>query len=258
MISVRDVSHAYNGDELILKGITFDIEANEKVVLLGTNGCGKSTLLKILNGLISPRTGRFDYGGEPVTPAKLKDSAFNRRFRSEVVLLFQNPDAMLFNPTVFDEIAFGLRQLGIDSVDERVNRWAAEFDLTRYLDRAPFQLSRGEKQKVCLASLLAIEPKVLLLDEPTANLDPRSTGWLVDYLHNIEMTTVITTHNLGMASELCDRTMVLSESHELIYDGRIDDLLGDTDKLIAANLVHVHKHKHGDVEHRHYHIHDWE
>lgn len=258
MISVEGVSHAYNGDEFVLKGLTFDIQAREKVVLLGTNGCGKSTLLKILNGLVAPREGSFSYKDETVTPALLKDSSFNRRFRREVVLLFQNPDAMLFNPTVYDEIAFGLRQLGIDTIDERVKHWAAEFDLTRYLDRVPFQLSRGEKQKVCLASLLAIEPECLLLDEPTANLDPRSTGWLVDYLQEVEMTTLVTTHNLGMASELAERTLVLSEAHELIYDGKIDDLLGDTEKLIAANLVHVHKHKHGDVEHRHYHIHDWE
>ncbi len=258
MISVEGLGHAYNGDELILKGVTFAVEPGEKVVLLGTNGCGKSSLLKILNGLISPREGRFNYKDEIITPALLKDASFNRRFRREVVLLFQNPDAMLFNPTVFDEIAFGLRQLGIDSVDDRVKYWADQFDLTRYLDRVPFQLSRGEKQKVCLASLLAIEPEFLLLDEPTANLDPRSTGWLVDYLQDIEMTTLVTTHNLGIASELGDRTLVLSETHELIYDGKIDDLLGDTDKLIAANLVHVHKHKHGDVEHRHYHTHDWE
>ncbi len=258
MISATGLSHAYNGGELILKKVTFNIQPGEKVVLLGTNGCGKSSLLKILNGLISPREGHFTYKDEPVTPALLKNSSFNRHFRSEVVLLFQSPDAMLFNPTVYDEIAFGLRQIGVESIDERVKHWADRFNLTRYLDRVPFQLSRGEKQKVCLASLLAIEPEVLLLDEPTANLDPRSTGWLVDYLQDVEITTLVTTHNLGIAAELGDRTLVLSENHELIYDGKIDELLGDTDKLIAANLVHVHKHKHGDVEHRHYHTHDWE
>ena len=115
--------------------------------------------------------------------------------------------------------------------------------------------SGGEKQKVCLAALLALEPQVLLLDEPTANLDPRSTGWLVDFLQDLSVTSVATTHNLSLAGELGDRVLVLSEAHELIFDGQMRDLLGDEDKLLAANLVHSHRR--GGSGERRLHPHDW-
>jgi cobalt/nickel transport system ATP-binding protein len=258
MIEVKDLRHEYETGGPVLDGVSFAIGKGEKVVLLGTNGCGKTTLLKILDGLVPPRGGEYLYKGRIVDTAALRDKAFCRGFRKEVVLLFQNPDAMIFNPTVRDEIAFGLRQLRRDGIEELVQRWAEEFGLARHLDRPPFELSRGEKQKLCLAALLAIEPEVLLLDEPAANLDPRTTGWLVDYLQSVKATTLVTTHNLSLAGELGERTIVLSENHRLIYDGPIGPLLGDTEKLIDANLVHVHKHRHDGVEHRHYHTHDWE
>jgi cobalt/nickel transport system ATP-binding protein len=105
---------------------------------------------------------------------------------------------------------------------------------------------------------MALEPRVLLLDEPTASLDPRSTGWLVDLLQDLEQTLLVTTHNLSMAGELGDRTLVLSEDHRIIYDGSVAELVGDKERLIEANLVHVHRHRHGDVEHRHYHTHEWD
>jgi cobalt/nickel transport system ATP-binding protein len=124
-----------------------------------------------------------------------------------------------------------------------------------HLKRPPFQLSGGEKQKVCLAALLALEPQVLLLDEPTANLDPRSTGWLVDFLQDLSVTSVATTHNLSLAGELGDRVLVLSEAHRLIFDGRMEDLLGDEEKLLAANLVHSHRH--GRPRDKRLHLHDW-
>ncbi len=257
MIKIEGVSHSYDG-ERVLKNLSFEIESGEKVVLLGVNGSGKTSLLKILNGLIFPSTGRYHYKTHRITRSLLKQKDLNRLFRSEVVFLFQNPEAMIFNPTVYDEIAFGLRQLGTNDVDSRVRYWADLLGISRYLDRPPFHLSNGEKQKVCLASLLIIQPEVLLLDEPTANLDPRSTGWLVDFLHDLDITVLTTTHNLSLAAELGERTIVLSETHELIYDGGIDSLLGDRDKLMEANLLHFHRHKHGKLEHGHFHTHDWE
>jgi cobalt/nickel transport system ATP-binding protein len=258
MLKVEAVTHAYNGGEPVLQDVGFVVATGDKVVLLGANGSGKSTLLKILNGLVTPNQGRCIYKGTELTKSALRAPAFAKTFRREVALLFQNPDAMIFNPTVFDEIAFGPRQLGAEDIDGVVARWAGLFGVSRHLRRAPFELSRGEKQKVCLAALLAVEPELLLLDEPTANLDPRSTGWLVDFLLDLEVTTVVTTHNLSLAAELGDRTLVLSEAHRLIYDGEMKTLLADTDKLVEANLVHVHRHKHDGVEHRHFHAHDWD
>jgi cobalt/nickel transport system ATP-binding protein len=257
MLEAEQIGFRYPGTEPVLKGVSFRVGKGEKVVLMGANGCGKTTLLQILNGLIFPQEGSLRYDGLPVTDRRLRDRGFGRRFRKEVVLLFQHPEAMLFNPTVYDEIAYGPRQIGANDLDGRVRHWAAQLGVDRYLQRPPFQLSGGEKQKVCLASLLALEPEVLLLDEPTANLDPRSTGWLIDFLQDLSVTTVSTTHNLSLAGELGRRTLVLSEEHELIFDGEIGDLLGDEEKLTAANLVHAHRHRHGRSQHRHFHAHDW-
>jgi cobalt/nickel transport system ATP-binding protein len=257
MLEVIGVGYRYGAVE-VLRDISFAIRPGEKVVLLGCNGSGKSTLLKILNGLIAPGSGRFLYQTEEITPIRLKSPHLHRRFRGEVALLFQNPDAMLFNPSVFDEIAFGPRQMGLDDVAQRVRHWADQVGVGAHLQRPPFTLSGGEKQKVCLAALLALEPKVLLLDEPTAALDPRSTGWLVDFLGGLDITTVTTTHNLSLAPELGKRGLVLGEDHSLIHDGPIQALLADMDKLAAANLVHTHRHRHGNIEHRHTHVHDWQ
>jgi len=255
MIEVERVTYRYGENVSALEDVTFTVPEKEKVVLLGANGCGKTTLLRILNGLVFPVEGVCRYRGQPVTRRRMRDKVWSRGFRKEVVLLFQHPEAMLFNPTVYDEIAYGLRQLGGDNVDTRVRHWANELGVERHLERPPFQLSGGEKQKVCLAALLALEPKLLLLDEPTANLDPRSSGWLVDFLQDLAVTIVTTTHNLGLAGELGDRVLVLSEDHRLVYDGPIGELLQDERTLLAANLVHTHRHGRGPSLHPH--THDW-
>ncbi len=257
VLEVVDISHRYGPTE-VLRDIGFLVQPGEKTVLLGCNGSGKSTLLKILNGLIAPTAGRYLYHDEEVTPARLKAPALQRRFRREVALLFQNPDAMLFNPTVHDEIAFGPRQLNLPDADQRARHWARVVGVERHLDRPPFGLSGGEKQKVALAALLAIEPQLLLLDEPAAALDPRSTGWLVDFLADLPITVLTSTHNLSLAPELGARALVLSEDHRLLYDGPIEPFLADIEKLRAANLVHSHRHRHGELEHRHFHAHDWQ
>jgi len=258
MLQAIEIGYRHPDGPAILSGVDFQLGRGEKAVLLGANGTGKSTLLKVLNGLLPPTTGTVRYDGHPVERATLRDPVFHRRFRREVVLLFQNPDTMLFNPTVFDEIAFGPRQLGIEACEERVLHWADALRLTPLLKRAPFGLSGGEKQRVCLAALLVLDPRVLLLDEPTANMDPRSTGWLIDFLAELDQTTLVTTHNLSLAGELGSRCLVLGEDHRLIFDGAIREFLDDRDKLIAANLVHSHRHRHGGEVHAHYHIHDWD
>ena len=258
MISVDAISFHYPDGGPVLDRVSFEISAGEKVVLLGVNGSGKTTLLRTLDGLLFPQRGRYTFQGKEVNAAALRDRRFSRGFRQSVVLLFQNPDTMIFNPTVYDEIAFGLRQAGVDDVDGRVRHWAKVFGLVPQLDQMPFQLSGGEKQKVCLAALLALEPSVLLLDEPIANLDPMSTGWLVDFIQDLELTAIMTLHSLGLAAELGTRALVLSHEHRLIYDGDLAEFLADQDRLIEARLVHTHRHTHGELVHQHYHTHDWE
>lgn len=259
MIVLDHLSHAFD-DRPTLRDVSCAIAAGEKVVLLGSNGCGKSTLLKILAGLLPPAAGSVRYEDHPVSPAALRSGEFRRRFRREVGLLFQNPDSMLFNTTVHEEIAFGPRRHGLPDADDRARHWAREVGVDRLLDKAPWTLSAGQKQLVCLAALLVLEPRLLLLDEPTSSLDPRSTGWLVDFLQDLPQTLVVATHNLSLAGELGRRCLVLGEDHGLLYDGDVLALRTDSDVLLRANLVHTHRHRHqrGDVEHRHYHTHDWD
>lgn len=256
MIAIERLHHAYGGVPT-LAGLDCHVAQGEKIVLLGCNGSGKSTLLKILTGLLEPTSGRVFYEGDRVSPSVLRDKEFRRRFRREVGLLFQNPEAMLFNPTVRDEIAFGPRQHELADAEDRAGHWAARVGVDGLLDRTPYTLSAGQKQLVCLAALLALEPRLLLLDEPTAALDPRSTGWLVDFLQDLPQTLVAATHNLSLATELGERCLVLGEDHTLLHDGDVAGLREDAEVLRRANLVHTHRHRHGDTEHRHYHNHDW-
>jgi len=248
------------GDRSVLRDLSFSVAPGERVVLLGVNGCGKTTLLKALDGLVFPSAGSIGYAGVPLEPRRLDEPAFRRRFRGEVGLLFQNVDAMLFNPTVADEIAFGPRQLGLPDVEGRVARWAAAFEVGPFLDRPPFDLSGGEKKRVALAAVLAIDPKVLLLDEPTANLDPASSARLVDLLAGLAGVTVVaSTQNLSVAEELGSRALLLAPGRPgLLYDGPSAALVADERLLVESGLAHRHAHRHGGSEHDHFHVHDAE
>lgn len=258
MIELRNLAYRWPDERPVFAGLNLSIEAGEKVVLLGANGCGKSTLLKILNGLLFGAEGEFHFGGEVVARERLRERDFARAFRRDNALLFQHPEAMLFNPTVREEIAYGPRQLGLPDADARVERWAAELRLTPLLDKAPFLLSGGEKQKVALACVLALEPRVLLLDEPGASLDPATIGWLVDTVIRSNQTVIVSTHNLSMASELGKRCVIFGEDGSILFDGPMRRALADLSLLQRANLAHRHKHYHDGVEHAHTHVHDWE
>jgi cobalt/nickel transport system ATP-binding protein len=236
MMTLENVSAAYQGVPA-LQEITLRIDRGERVVLLGPNGSGKSTLLRVLNALVWPEHGAYRYEGELINRATMKASSLNRRFRNDVVYLFQSPDVMLFNPTVYDEIAFGIRQFGLDDEADRVHQWAERLAISHLLSRPPFRLSGGEKQKVCLAALLAIEPMVLLLDEPTASLDPPNVGWLARFLQRLPVTTVTATHQLDVAKDLGARALLLDGEHRLIFDGPAQELLKDRDTLARANLA---------------------
>jgi len=257
LIRTEGLGHAYDGRPAV-RDLDLTVAAGERVVLLGSNGSGKSTLLKLLDGLLVPDRGRVLYDGRVLDRAALRDREFHRRFRREVALLFQEPEAMLFHPTVADELKFGPRQLELDDPAGRARQWAERTGVGHLWDRCPVDLSRGEKQRVALTALLVLEPRVLLLDEPTAALDPRSTGWLVDFLQDLPATTITATHNLSLAPELGERVVVLGEDHTLLHDGPVAGLAGDLDLLRRANLVHRHRHRHGGHEHSHDHVHDWD
>lgn len=248
------------GGRPVLKDLAFTVAPGERLVLLGVNGTGKTTVLKLLDGLAHPDTGRITYDGVELTAKALDEPAFRRRFRGDVGFLFQNVDAMLFNPTVADEIAFGPRQLGLADVDGRVERWAKTFQVEAFLERPPFELSGGEKKRVALAALLACDPRVLLLDEPTANLDPAAGARLVEFLQSrSELTVITSTHNLSVAEELGARAILLAPGRAgALYDGPTANLVRNGALLVASGLAHLHRHRHGEGQHAHFHVHDAE
>ena len=259
ILEIRAASLEIDG-RAVLRDLSFSVEEGERVVVLGVNGCGKTTLLKLLDGLVFATGGEIRYGGSPVHARALDDAAFRRRFRGEVAFLFQNVDAMLFNPTVADEIAFGPRQLGLADVEGRVDRWARTLGVTSLLARPPFDLSGGEKKRVALAALLACDPRVLLLDEATANLDPAWAGRLVDLLAvRRDLTVVSATHNLSVAEEMGKRALLLPPGGGgLLFDGPTAGLMRDPLLLVRSGLAHRHVHTHDGTDHAHFHVHDVE
>lgn len=258
MIELRHVSYAWPDEPRLLNDISFSIAAGERVVLLGANGCGKSTLLTLMNGLIEPTTGEVRWQGQTLTRRHLREGGHSRSFRKACVMLFQHPEAMLFNPTVREELAYGPRQLGVSDVEARIAHWSRELKLEPLLDKAPFLLSGGQKQKVALASLLTLDPALLLLDEPSASLDPATVGWLIDTLLHARKTLVVATHNLSLAAELGERCIVLTRDGGIAFDGPIRSALADLPLLEEVGLAHRHTHLHDGVEHVHVHVHDWQ
>jgi cobalt/nickel transport system ATP-binding protein len=258
LISVEGVSFTYLDRFPALKGVSLQVAEGERVAVLGANGCGKSTLLKILAGLVFPDTGSYRLDGEEVNERKLEDEGFSRGFRSRVGFVFQNADAQVFSPTVREEIAFGPLQLGLErtEVEARTREVARMLEIEALLERAPYQLSAGQKKRVAIASVLVMNPELLLLDEPVAGLDPRSRQWLVELLyelHEAGKTIVLATHELAELDRTCERCLVFSEEHRLVAEGAPGEILGDNDLLLRVNLVHVHAHRHGATFHTHPH-----
>ncbi len=235
MFEARNVTFKRE-EKVVFSGLNLHIKEGEKVVLLGVNGSGKSTLLKLLNGLVFPQSGELFFNDISLTKKALKEKQTNEYFRKSVGLVFQNIDAMLFNPTVYDEIAFGPRQLGFDDVDARVRNYAELFGLTPHLQSVPFKLSGGQKQKIALACVMALSPKVLLLDEPTSALDPAGTAKFLEMIAALDITTVTATHNLAIAPRLGERVVILDENGSVVYDGTSQNAY-EIDLLKRAGLI---------------------
>jgi cobalt/nickel transport system ATP-binding protein len=255
----RDLHYAYDSAPA-LRGISFRIERGQRVALLGANGSGKSTLLRLLDALYFADRGELFAFGDKLTEARMQDDETAHAFRRRVGFVFQNPDVQLFNPTVFDEIAFGPLQMGWskDRIREAIAAAAREFRIEHLNDRSPHRLSGGEKKRVALASILVMNPEVLLLDEPTAALDPQSGSEIVDFLIACQGTgrTVITaTHDLSIVEDIADLCLVL-KSGEIVACGPPADILADANLLNRTHLAHAHRHRHGDgVVHAHPHMH---
>jgi cobalt/nickel transport system ATP-binding protein len=238
-----------------LQGLTLRVRAGERIALLGANGSGKSTLLRLMDGLHFACAGALRFRGEALTEEAMQDDGFAMNFRRRVGMVFQNPDVQLFNPTVFDEVAFGPLQLGWprEEILERVHATLQWIGAEHLKDRAPYRLSGGEKKRVAIASVIVLDPDVLLLDEPTAALDPRSQSQVIELLEswNDGRKTIITaTHQLEILGEISGRAVVL-ERGAVVGDATPAEVLANTELLESANLIHSHRHLHGGVPHKH-------
>lgn len=262
MTDVFDVQNiTYRYDELTaIKDLSLQIKARQRIAILGANGSGKSTFLRLLDGLYFPEAGAINFCGNALTEAAFEDEEFAFDFRRRVALVFQNPDVQLFNPTVFDEIAFAPLQLrwSKTEIKEKISEVLSLMEIAHLKDRAPHRLSGGEKKRVALASVLILEPEVLLLDEPTAALDPKSRGQIVDFLSGWsgqEKTVVTATHDLDVIEEIADYCFVF-QNGSLAGEGTPTEILSDIELLERTNLIHSHRHKHADgTIHSHAHRH---
>jgi cobalt/nickel transport system ATP-binding protein len=257
---LTEVGHEYRSGAPTLTAIDLTIDGGQHVAVVGANGTGKSTLLKMLDGLVFPTSGTVTAFGAPLTENALEDAAFRREFRARVGFVFQEADVQLFCADALDELAFGPLQLGLprEEVERRVHDVAGQLRVEKLLDRPPYTLSGGEKKRVAIASVLTMQPRVLLLDEPTSALDPRSQVWLLDVLEDWKRegrTVVMATHDLSAAAESADRIVVLSEDHTVAADGTPEEVLAERDLLLSVNLIHEHTHRHASTAHRHAHAH---
>jgi cobalt/nickel transport system ATP-binding protein len=232
-ISISDLSYAYIDGTQALHEINLEIKATERVALIGANGSGKSTLLKHLNGILLAQKGSIVVGEKEVTPKNL------REIRNFVGLVFQNPDDQLFMPTVWEDIAFGPLNQGLEepALSDRVKQSMAAvgLDFSRYAERTASNLSGGEQKRVAIAGILAMQPQVLVLDEPSAQLDPASRRQLIELLRSLPLTQLIATHDLDMALELCSSTIVLS-SGKVVFSGPTEQVLSNPEFLHHHSL----------------------
>jgi len=248
-IEVRGLGFHYPDGTAALSDVSFTVAAGECVGLLGPNGSGKSTLLRHLNGILPERLAAT--GG----PVRIEGEALTREnlaaVRRRTGLLFQDPDDQLFCGTVGEDVAFGPQQLGLSpaETDRRVTAALAQVGLADFAGRHPHHLSTGEKRRACLAGVLACTPGILVLDEPSAGLDPRGRRELIVLLRSIAATKLIATHDLELVVELCPRTIILDRGR-VIIDGPTAILLNDEPLMLAHGLERPHI-----LQHRHPHTH---
>jgi cobalt transport protein ATP-binding subunit len=230
-IEVQDLNFAYPDGRQALSGVSMRVDAGERVALLGPNGAGKTSLVLQLNGVLTPSAGSVFIGGVQVGRRTLAE------VRRRVGVVFQDPDDQLFTPTVGRDVAFGPAHLGLsgDALKARVTEALSYVGLADAVDRPPHHLSLGERRRAAVATVLAMHPEVLVLDEPTANLDPAARRELADLIKRLGMTTLLVTHDLPYALELCTRALVIDHG-QIVADGPTRELLADTGFMSAHRL----------------------
>lgn len=230
-IEFKNVHYGYHGGREVLRGITFRINHGEKVGLIGPNGAGKSTLLLQTNGLLLPTEGIVEVGGIAVTKKTLP------LVRQSVGMVFQNPDDQLFMPTVGEDVAFGPMnmKLPLEDVEKRVNEALRKVGCLDLKDKSSTQISGGQKRRVAIATILSMEPAILVLDEPTSNLDWKARENLCGLIESFMHTCLIASHDLGLIKKVCDRILVLEEGR-LTFDGRTEELFQNKEILKSLGI----------------------
>ncbi len=231
IVQVDNLTHTYADGTEAVRGISFRIHHGESVAVVGANGAGKSTLLLHLNGYLPPQNGTVRIGDFPLTKETVKE------IRKTVGMIFQDPDDQLFMPTVFDDVAFGPLNLGLPAaeVERRVGEALTRVGAGHLRERPPYKLSGGEKRAVAIASVLAMSPDILVMDEPTSNLDPRARRQLIELLRGFHHTKIIATHDLDMVLDLCERTIVIHDG-QVTADGPTLDIFNDERLLGESHL----------------------
>jgi energy-coupling factor transporter ATP-binding protein EcfA2 len=230
-LKVERLTYAYPNGRQALFGIDLTVEPGERVAVLGPNGAGKTTLVLHLNGVLGGGAGRIEVAGLPVTKANLTE------IRRRVGVVFQDPDDQLFMPTVAQDVAFGPANFGVrgTDLDARVHAALAAVGMAEHADRSPLHLSGGQRRRVALATVLACDPEILVLDEPSANLEPVARRELAEVLLGLNRTMLMVTHDLPYAAQLCPRS-VLIDNGVVVADRPTRDILGDADLLAAHRL----------------------
>lgn len=233
VLDVRQLAYAYPDGHQALFGVDLCLHPGERVALLGPNGAGKTTLVLHLNGILVAGHGSVAISGMPVQKDNLAE------IRRRVGVVFQDPDDQLFMGSVRDDVAFGPKNLGVrgEELDARVRQALAQVGMLEFIDRPPHHLSFGQRRRVAVATVLVMQPEILVLDEPSSNLDPASRRELADILRTLDVTVLMVTHDLPYALELCPRSVVLDDG-TVVADGDTYDLLAD-DELMAAHRLEL-------------------
>lgn len=233
-LEISGLAFAYPDGNQALFGVNLRVEKGERVALLGPNGAGKTTLVMHLNGIHEAQQGEVKIAGEKINS---KDAALLKRIRSSVGVIFQDPDDQLFMPTVREDVAFGPYNMGLRGaeLDKVVTDALAQVGMLDFADRAPHHLSFGQRRRVAVAGVLAMKPEILVLDEPSSNLDPASRRELASILKSLDVTILMVTHDLPYALELCERSLVLSGG-VIVEDSPTRELLADQKKLEKNRL----------------------